>query len=317
MATRTAKPRKASASTSTRKATRARTAPARTAPPTKVTLLAGGNPQVAKADGDGPVQAYIAAMPSWKRDVGQRLDALIARTVPRACKAVKWNSPMYGIEGQGWFVSFHVFTHYVKVTFFKGVSLRPEPPAGTAKDARSIDIHEGDFDEAQLASWIRQAAAMPGWGSVEPQPKKAAASSSTSTTPPAKRGPTALAGASEASRLIGQRIVELGGWRGDTLARVRAVILAADSAIVEEWKWNVPVWSRGGIICTGEAYKNAVKLTFAKGAALKDPARLFNSSLEGNTRRAIDIREGDAINERALAALVRAAAALNTSTPPR
>jgi hypothetical protein len=282
-----------------------------------VTLLAGGNPQVAKADGEGPVQAYIAARTGWKRDVGPRLDALIARTVPRACKAVKWNSPMYGIEGQGWFVSFHVFTHYVKVTFFKGASLRPEPPAGTAKGARSIDIHEGDFDEAQLASWIRQAAAMPGWGSMGPQPKKAAATSSTSTTPPAKRGPTPLAGASEASRLIGHRIVELGGWRGDTLARVRAVILAADSAIVEEWKWNVPVWTRGGIICTGEAYKNAVKLTFAKGAALKDPARLFNSSLEGNTRRAIDIREGDAINERALAALVRAAAALNTSTPPR
>jgi len=129
----------------------------------KPALLAGGNPRVAKADGDAPVQAYIAAMPGWKRDVGRRLDRLIARTVPKVRKAVKWNSPFYGIEGQGWFLAFHVFTRYVKVTFFKGTSLRPVPPGGTAKEARWIDVHEADLDEAQMARWIEQASSIPGW----------------------------------------------------------------------------------------------------------------------------------------------------------
>jgi len=128
-----------------------------------VVLLAGGNPQIAMADGDAPVQAYIAAIPGWKRDIGKRLDALITRHVPSVRKAVKWNSPFYGIEGQGWFLSFHVFTRAVKVTFFKGTSLEPIPSGGTAKEARWIDIHEDDFDEAQLASWVKQAAALPGW----------------------------------------------------------------------------------------------------------------------------------------------------------
>jgi hypothetical protein len=137
---------------------------AREAKPVKV--LSGGNPQIAKADGAAPVQAYIAAMPGWKRDLGKRLDALIVRNVPNVRKAVKWNSPFYGIEGQGWFLSFHVFTRYVKVTFFRGSSLRPVPPGGTqkSKDARWIDIHEGDdLDEAQMATWVKQAAALPGW----------------------------------------------------------------------------------------------------------------------------------------------------------
>ena len=116
------------------------------------------------------------------------------------------------------------------------------------------------------------------------------------------------------SRLIDARIGQLNDWRGKTLARVRALIRQADPDVVEEWKWNVPVWSHAGIVCTGEAYKSAVKLTFAKGASLKDPARLFNSSLEGNTRRAIDIREGDAIDEDAFKALIRAAAALSGSS---
>ena len=115
------------------------------------------------------------------------------------------------------------------------------------------------------------------------------------------------------ARLIDARIKELGGWRGETLARLRALIRAADPEIVEEWKWSVPVWSRDGIICTGEAYKTAVKMTFAKGAALKDPARLFNASLEGNTRRAIDVREGETIDEEALKTLIRAAVTLNRS----
>ncbi|AGA30964.1 hypothetical protein Sinac_6907 [Singulisphaera acidiphila DSM 18658] len=132
----------------------------------EVILLSGGNPKIAKADGDAPVQAYIAAMPSWKSDLGKRLDALIVRTIPNVRKAVKWNSPFYGIEGQGWFLSFHVLTRYVKVTFFCGTSLRPVPPGGTvrSKDARWIDIHEGDeLDEAQMATWVKQAAALPGW----------------------------------------------------------------------------------------------------------------------------------------------------------
>jgi hypothetical protein len=117
-----------------------------------------------------------------------------------------------------------------------------------------------------------------------------------------------------ASRLIDARIKELNDWRGDALARVRALIKQADPDVVEEWKWRgVPVWSHAGIICTGETYKAVVKLTFAKGAALEDPSRLFNASLEGNTRRAIDIREGDKIDEKALKALIRAAVALNTS----
>ncbi len=126
-------------------------------------LLSGGNPQIAKGEGNAPVQAYIAAMPGWKRDIGKRLDALIERDVPKVRKAVKWNSPFYGVEGQGWFLSFHVFTRYVKVTFFQGASLRPVPPGGAQPEARWIDIHENDFDEAQMAKWIKQAAALPGW----------------------------------------------------------------------------------------------------------------------------------------------------------
>jgi len=131
----------------------------------KVVLLSGGNPQIAKADGDTPVRAYIAAIPAWKRDVGKRLDALVTRTVPRVRKAVKWNSPFYGIEGQGWFLGLHTFTHYVKVAFFRGTSLRPVPPgASKGKDTRYIDIHEGDeLDEAQMANWVKQAAALSGF----------------------------------------------------------------------------------------------------------------------------------------------------------
>ena len=129
-----------------------------------VKLLSGGNPQIAKADGDAPVQTYIAAMPGWKRDLGKRLDALIVRTVPGVRKAVKWNSPFYGVEGQGWFLSFHVFTRYVKVAFFRGTSLRPVPPGPSKdKDTRYVDIHEGDtLDEAQMATWVKRAAALPG-----------------------------------------------------------------------------------------------------------------------------------------------------------
>ena len=131
----------------------------------KPQLLSGGNPQIAKADGDAPVQAYIAAMPGWKRELGRRLDALVTRTVPHVRKAVKWNSPFYGREGQGWFLNFHCFSKYVKVAFFKGTSLRPMPPgASKSPDVRYLDIHEGDsLDEAQLASWVRQDSELPGW----------------------------------------------------------------------------------------------------------------------------------------------------------
>ncbi|HEU5186627.1 MAG TPA: DUF1801 domain-containing protein [Gemmatimonadaceae bacterium] len=129
----------------------------------RVVLLSGGNPQIAKAEGDAPVEAYIDAIPDWRRDVAKRLDALVVRTVPNVRKAAKWNSPFYGVEGQGWFLSFHVFARYVKVTFFQGTSLRPVPPGGTGKDARWIDVHEDDLDETQMTTWMKQAAALPGW----------------------------------------------------------------------------------------------------------------------------------------------------------
>ena len=129
----------------------------------KPALLAGGNPQIAKGYGDAPVQAYIAAMPGWKRDIGRRLDALIARTVPGVRKAVKWNSPFYGVEDQRWFLSFHCFAKYVKVAFFRGTSLRPVPPGKSKhKEVRYLDIHESDLDEAQLATWVKQASQLPG-----------------------------------------------------------------------------------------------------------------------------------------------------------
>jgi len=129
----------------------------------KPKLLKGGNPQIAKAHGDAPVQAYLAAVPGWKRDVARQLDTLIVRTVPIVQKAVKWNSPFYGIAGRGWFMAFHMFDRAVKVTFFKGTSLTPPPPGGKAKEARWIDVHEDDLDQKQLARWIRQAAKIPGW----------------------------------------------------------------------------------------------------------------------------------------------------------
>ena len=151
VAAKAAKPRKAALKPRSRKVA-------------KPTLLAGGNPQIAKAYGDAPVQAYIAAMPGWKRDVGRHLDALIARTVPGVHKAVKWNSPFYGVEGQGWFLNFHCFTRYVKVAFFRGTSLRPLPPGESMhKEVRYVDIHEDDqIDEAQLAGWVKQASELPG-----------------------------------------------------------------------------------------------------------------------------------------------------------
>ncbi|KIO49566.1 DUF1801 domain-containing protein [Nitrosospira sp. NpAV] len=126
-------------------------------------LLSGGNPQIAKGYGDAPVQAYIATMPGWKSDIGRRLDGVIERTVSSVSKAVKWNSPFYGVEGDGWFLSFHCFTKYIKVTFLNGVSLRPLPHGESKhKNVRYLDIYEDRFDEVQFANWVKQASELPG-----------------------------------------------------------------------------------------------------------------------------------------------------------
>ena len=126
-------------------------------------LLSGGNPQIPKGYGEGPVQAYIAATPGWKRELGRRIDALIVRTVPGVQKAVKWNSPFYGLEGQGWFLSFHCFTKYIKLTFFRGRSLSPVPPGESRHpEVRYLDVYEDQLDESQLAAWVKQASELPG-----------------------------------------------------------------------------------------------------------------------------------------------------------
>jgi hypothetical protein len=134
--------------------------------PRKPKLLSGGNPQIAKADGDEPVQAYIAAMPGWKSDAGRELDAIITRALPSVKKAVRWNSPFYGIQGEGWFLGLHCLTKYIKVAFFQGASLDPIPPvASKDKNARYFHIYEGDaLDEAQIRKWVKQASKLPGWG---------------------------------------------------------------------------------------------------------------------------------------------------------
>ncbi len=148
----------------TNRTTKAASRPAARRAAKQPRLLAGGNPQIAKADGDAPVQAYIAAMPGWKRDVGRRLDALITRTVPDVRKAVRWNSPFYGVEGRGWFLGVHCLTKYVKIAFFRGTALRPVPPVESKNEGtRYFHVHEDDeFDEKLVASWIRQAAKLPG-----------------------------------------------------------------------------------------------------------------------------------------------------------
>jgi hypothetical protein len=171
MASKTSRtPAKAAKKAAAKRAAATAAKPRKTAPKpqsgkaAKPTLLSGGNPQIAKGYGDAPVQAYIAAMPGWKRDLGRRLDALIERTVPGVRKAVKWNSPFYGVEDGVWFLSFHCFTNYVKVAFFRGTSLRPVPPgASKHKDVRYLDIREDDqLDEARLAAWVKQASQLPG-----------------------------------------------------------------------------------------------------------------------------------------------------------
>lgn len=133
----------------------------------KVKLLSGGNPQIAKGDGAAPVKAYLDALPGWKRDAGRKLDALITKNAPKAVKAVKWNSPFYGMAGQGWIVSFHAFSKYIKVVFFRGDLLKPVPEGGSGKHGKWIDIREGeDLAKTPLASWVKQASRNEGWGKV-------------------------------------------------------------------------------------------------------------------------------------------------------
>jgi hypothetical protein len=157
--------RRSSKKTKTQRSTKSgtRPRPERKAAAKKPTLLSGGNPQIAKGYGEAPVKAYIAAMPGWKRDIGRRLDTLIERTVPGVRKAVKWNSPFYGVEDGVWFLSFHCFTNYVKVTFFNGTSLRPVPPgASKHKSVRYLDVYAGELDEAEFVDWVKQASKLPG-----------------------------------------------------------------------------------------------------------------------------------------------------------
>ena len=277
----------------------------------KPALLSGGNPQIAKGDGDAPVQAFIAAMPGWKRDVGHHLDALIVRTVPDVRKAVKWNSPFYGVGEQGWFLSFHCFTKYVKVAFFRGTSLHPLPPGESKGKDTALPRHSRGRPARRSAACRLGEASQPIARRTNVSGATTAMKKATSMK---KSGAKEAKAADSPSQHIDARIKELGDWRGEMLARIRSIIKQADPDVVEEWKWRgVPVWEHDGIICTGETYKAVVKMTFAKGAALDDPTDLFNSSLEGNTRRAIDFHQGDKIDEKALKALIREAAALNVS----
>jgi uncharacterized protein YdeI (YjbR/CyaY-like superfamily) len=216
-------------------------------------LLAGGNPQIAKADGDGPVQAYIAAMPGWKHDIGVRLDALIEGAVPGVGKAIKWNTQFYGAEGQGCFLSFHCFTKHIKVGFFRGASLRPLPPVESKQeDVRYLHIHEGDsIDEARLTSWIRQAAALPGWSASGLSSSEPNASTDGGTHPN-----------------IDRYVDKEKTWQ-EELKALRTILL--DCALTEEWKWNKPCYMfEGGNVASIARLKNHCWLMFFRGALLKD-----------------------------------------------
>jgi hypothetical protein len=268
-----------------------------------------------RSDGDAGVQAYIASMEPWQAAIAKRVDALVVTHVPGVRKAVRWHCPFYGVEGQGWFLAFAAFQYHIKFSFFRGTSLKLPPPIGHYKDVRSLEVRESDtLDEKQLATWIEQAASISGWDGGSRRGGGSPLQDENMTQSGASQGQSA-------SELISKRIAELGDWRGETLSRMRTLIQDADPDVVEEWKWmGTPIWSHDGIICTGESYKHVVKLTFIKGASLKDPVRLFNSSLDGNARRAIDIHEGEEVDESAFKALVRQAVALNRSgksTPPK
>lgn len=216
-------------------------------------LLSGGNPQIPKGDGNAPVQAYIAAMPGWKRAIGERLDALVEQHVPKLEKAVKWNSPFYGVEGQGWFLSTHCFTQFVRLTWFQGRSLKPPPP-GPSKDpnARYLDIREGGIeDEEQLIGWIKQAAALPGWSTHAP------------------RGAVPSAPNPNVDRFF----TKDGPWQG-CYARLRE--LALDSGLTEELKWGHPCYTlEEKNVFLMHGFKDYCALLFHKGALMKDDHELL------------------------------------------
>ncbi|MBK8949818.1 MAG: DUF1801 domain-containing protein [Flavobacteriales bacterium] len=216
-------------------------------PAAKVKLLSGGNPQIPKDDGDAPVQAYIAAMPGWKRAVGEQLDALVVRHVPDLQKAVKWNSPFYGVEGRGWFLSTHCFTQFVRLTWFQGRSLKPIPP-GPSKDknARYLDIREHDeIDEDQLVAWIKQASALPGWVSH--------AQDAATSAPNPK---------------VEWFFAKDGKWKA-CFAALRE--LALQGGLTEELKWGHPCYTlKGKNVFLMHGFNDYCALLFHKGALLKD-----------------------------------------------
>ena len=227
--------------------------PSKKATTKSVKLLSGGNPQIPKGDGNAPVQAYIAAMPGWKRAIGERLDALIEQHVPKLQKAVKWNSPFYGVEGQGWFLSTHVFTHFVRITWFQGRSLKPLPP-GPSKDpnARYLDIREGGIeDEKQLVSWIKQAAALPGWSTHTP-------------SGPPRSGPNPK---------VEWFFAKEGPWQ-ECYTQLRE--LALESGLAEELKWGHPCYTlKEKNVFLIHGFKAYCALLFHKGALLKDDHKLL------------------------------------------
>lgn len=220
--------------------------------PKAVTLLSGGNPQIAKGDGEAPVLSYIEAMPEWKRAIGEQLDALIAELVPDVQKGVRWNSPFYGVEGRGWFLSFHVFTRYVRVTFFAGLSLKPVPPGGTEKsgEGRWIDIHEDEgIDEARMTKWIKQAAKLPGWQS---------STTKTEPKPAPTKNPEVDAYLAKAKR-----------WR-DEQGELREILFGC--GLTEELKWSKPCYTFDGHnVAIIQGFKDFCAVLFPNGALLKDP----------------------------------------------
>ncbi len=268
-------------------------------------LLAGGNPRIAKGVGAAPVQAYIAAMPGWKRDVGRRLDALIVRTVPGVSRAVKWNSPFYGVESQGWFIALHCFTRYVKVVFFRGTLLRPPPPGESKREElRYLDIREDEpLDEGQMSSWIRQAAAIPGWnggfaaqegGRMEPKRRVAG-------------GEAALAMSRDVQQLFGnypEAVREL-------MTGARQLLFSELPGVKEFPDVKTRVIGYG----TGESYretiatlvlsKGGVKIGIVGGATLPDPAHLLEGA--GKVHRYVAIEKPADLKSPALRSLVRKA----------
>ena len=269
------------------------------------------------------------AIDAWMRAHPTEFGAIAERwfEVMRACgddvRELLHDGAPTACVGDAAFGYVNAFRAHASVAFFRGAEL-DDPQRlleGTGKSMRHVKLAPGrDVDANALRKLIRTAYAdMKRRVAAEAATERRATAAKQPASRVARAAKKSTSDAQvDASRLIDQRIAELDDWRGATLARIRKVIRQADPDVVEEWKWRgVPVWSHAGILCTGETYKSVVKMTFAKGASLDDPAGLFNSSLDGNTRRAIDVREGDRIDEKALKALIRAAVALNTSRTRR